>query len=71
MNTAFRTLTLAAAAAAACWIPLSGRTNDSPLDAAALAWDRGDYVSALQAYLKILDSPDASTALDTIAPLDS
>ena len=60
-----RILTLAAALGAA-WIPLSGRT-DSPLETAALAWDRGDYVSALQTYLKVLDSPDAGASLETIA----
>ena len=65
MKISARTLTLAAAVAA-CWIPLSGRT-DSPLEAAALAWDRGDYVSALQTYLKVLDSPEASASLETIA----
>ncbi len=61
-----RTLILAVAVAAAGWIPLAGR-SDSPLDIAALAWDRGDYVTALQTYLKVLDSPDAAAALETIA----
>src|SRR5688572_4103238 len=61
-----RTLVLAVAVAAAGWSPLAGR-SDSPLDAAALAWDRGDYITALQTYLKVLDSPDAAAALETIA----
>ena len=60
-----RALTLAAAVAAA-WVPLSGRT-DSPLETAALAWDRGDYVTALQTYLKVLDSPDAASSIEAIA----
>ena len=55
-----------AAVAAATWIPLSGR-SDTPLESAALAWDRGDYVTALQTYLKVLDSPDAASALEPIA----
>ena len=67
MKIFLRTLTIVAASVAASWIPLSGRTNDRPLDAAALAWDRGDYVTALQTYLKILDSLDAAAAFDTIA----
>ena len=67
MKIFLRTLTLVAASVAASWIPLSGRTNDTPLDVAALAWDRGDYVTALQTYLKILDSGDAAAAFDTIA----
>ena len=67
MQISIRTLTVVAASVAACWIPLSGRTNDTPLDAAALAWDRGDYVTALQTYLKVLDSADAAAAVETIA----
>ena len=67
MKLFLRTFTIVAASIAACWIPLSGRTNDTALEAAALAWDRGDYVTALQSYLKILDSADAAAALETIA----
>ncbi len=53
---------------AALWMPLSGRAADSPLEAAALAWDRGDYVTALNMYLQILDSPGVDDAtLETIA----
>src|SRR5687768_3712733 len=66
MHTQFRSTIVAAAAIAACWIPLSGRT-DTPLQTAALAWDRGDYVTAINAYLQILDSPDAQAAFDEIA----
>ena len=65
MKISARILTLAAVVAA-CWIPLSGR-SDSPLESAALAWDRGDYVAALQTYLKVLDSPDATASLEAIA----
>jgi hypothetical protein len=58
---------LAAAAVAALWVPLAGRSNDTPLEAAALAWDRGDYVSALTTYLQILDGNPGEEAIETIA----
>ena len=62
MKTLFRaTIVLFAA-----WIPLTG-ASDPPLQAAALAWDRGDYVTALTTYLQILDSPAADASLETIA----
>lgn len=48
------------------WIAVAGRA-DTPLQSAALAWDRGDYVSALTTYLQILDTPGADAALETIA----
>ena len=51
---------------AAVWIPVWGR-SDTPLDAASIAWDRGDYTTALKLYLEILDSPGASAATETIA----
>ena len=58
---------LAAAIMAALWVPLTGRSNDTPLDAAAFAWDRGDYVSALTTYLQILDNNPTGEAIETIA----
>lgn len=58
---------LAAAAVAVLWVPLAGRSSDTPLDAAAFAWDRGDYVSALTTYLQILDGNPTEEALETIA----
>ena len=60
-------LLLTAAMVAALWMPAWGRVAETPLQSAALAWDRGDYTSALAAYLQILDSPDAAAALETIA----
>jgi dipeptidyl aminopeptidase/acylaminoacyl peptidase len=48
-------------------MPASGRGAETPLQAAALAWERGEYTSALATYLQILDSPDAGAALETIA----
>jgi len=39
---------------AAVWIPVWGR-SDTPLDAALIAWDHGDYTTALKLYLEILD----------------
>lgn len=43
------------------------RGADAPLQRAALAWDAGDYVSALTTYLQLLDSPDADASLEAIA----
>jgi hypothetical protein len=67
MKNLTRSSMFAAAAFAALWIPLSGRTTDTPIDLAALAWDKGDYVVALNAYLRILDGPDGDAAFETIA----
>ena len=58
---------LAATVVATCWIPLVGRTADTPLHEAALAWDRGDYVSALTSYLRILGSSPSPEEIETIA----
>ncbi len=62
-----RPLPVTAALIAALVMPAWGRVADTPLQSAALAWDRGDYVSALTAYLQILDSPAAGEALEAIA----
>src|SRR5262245_7413773 len=59
-------LLIAAALVAAAWIPVWGRA-DSPLETASLAWDRGDYATALKQYLEILDSPGAAAAFEPIA----
>jgi Peptidase family M28/Fibronectin type III domain/WD40-like Beta Propeller Repeat len=61
-----RPLPIVAALVAAVWIPLWG-DSDTTLETAALAWDRGDYTTALKLYLEILDSPNAAAALETIA----
>ena len=59
-------LLIAAALLAA--VTVSGRSlTTTPLEEAALAWDRGDYTAALKTYLQILDSPDAASALEAIA----
>jgi Tol biopolymer transport system component len=58
---------LAAAAIAALWVPLAGRSNDTPLQAAALAWDRGDYISALTTYLQIIDGNPTEEEFEAIA----
>jgi hypothetical protein len=62
-----RKLILGIAAAAALWIPLSGRASDTPMDLAALAWDRGDYVAALTTYLQILEGGASEEAFEAIA----
>ncbi|MEO6213490.1 MAG: M20/M25/M40 family metallo-hydrolase [Vicinamibacterales bacterium] len=67
MTNRARALVCAAAALTAIWIPLYGRSRDTPLEAAALAWDRGDYIAALNEYLQILDGPGADAAFETIA----
>ena len=60
-------LLLTAALVAAFWMPVWGGSSDTPLQSAALAWERGDYTSALTLYLQILDSPEAAAALEPIA----
>ena len=65
MKRVIHLLTASAGVMAALWIPVSG--NDSPLHQAALAWDRGDYVTALNAYLQILDADAADANVETIA----
>jgi hypothetical protein len=67
MTRSTQILVVLPATVAALWIPLSGRSTDSPLETAALAWDRGDYITALNTYLQVLDSAGANTALETIA----
>jgi hypothetical protein len=63
-----RKLLLAAAGGALVWIaPGFATSPDTPLDTAGLAWDRGDYVSALTTYLQVLDSPAGDDAFETIA----
>ena len=59
-------LLIVAALIAAVWVPVWGR-SDTPLQAAAVAWDRGDYTAALKLYLEILDSPGGPAALEPIA----
>ena len=61
-----KNLLCAAAILFAVWIPLTGM-SDSPLQSASLAWERGDYVTALTTYLQILDSPAADSSLEAIA----
>ena len=61
-------LLITAALIARAAISLSGlRSGDTPLQEAALAWDRGDYSTALKIYLQILDSPDAASSIEPIA----
>jgi hypothetical protein len=62
-----RRLLLAFSVAAATFVPLAGRSIESPLETAAAAWDDGDYERALTLYLQILDSSDAEAAFETIA----
>lgn len=62
-----RQLILAVALVGASWMPLAGGANDTPLETAALAWDRGDYVTALNTYLKVLEASPSDEAIETIA----
>ena len=62
-----RPIILAAAVLVAVSIPLASRTTDTPLQSAALAWDRGDYVTALTNYLQILNSVGGDAAFEEIA----
>ena len=52
---------------AALWISAPGHAGETPLQSASIAWDRGDYVTALTIYLQVLDSPRAEEALEPIA----
>ena len=52
---------------AALWISAPGHAGETPLQSASIAWDRGDYVTALTTYLQVLDSPQAEEALEPIA----
>ena len=62
-----RLLTATAALAAALLSPVLGNSSDTPLANAHVAWDRGDYVSALTTYAQLLDGPDAEQVLEAIA----
>ena len=42
-------------------------TSTADLDAAFFAWDRGDYISALEIYARLLASPSAATVVEPIA----
>jgi hypothetical protein len=60
----------AAAAAlllSAALAPGSSRAASSALETAGIAWDAGDYVTALTTYLQILDSAESDDALEAIA----
>jgi Tol biopolymer transport system component len=58
---------IAAALVVAVAIPVWGRVGDTPLQQAALAWDRGDYTTALKIYLQLLDAPDPAPSIEPIA----
>ena len=60
-------LLLVAVLCAVVWTPNGFDANDPGLREADLAWDRGDYVSALTGYLKLLASPEGDTVLEPIA----
>src|SRR4029079_8684164 len=63
-------LTFAAALLAAGLITVHARDRASAAAAptrAALAWDKGDYISALTDYQALLSGPEAGAALETIA----
>ena len=62
-----RTLTLAAVLMGAAWIPFAASRAETPLQSAAFAWDRGDYVSALTTYLDVLDGTATPAELEAIA----
>ena len=51
-----------------CVRPASAQTTSaSELETANLAWDRGDYVAALEIYARLLQSPQAAQYLEPIA----
>ena len=58
---------LTAAAAVLFGAAVAGRLNESPLQTAALDWERGDYISALETYLRVLDSSSSQADLAATA----
>ncbi len=60
-------LSLALLAPAAGTSVTTSAASDSPLQLADLAWERGDYPTALSGFLRLLDSPDAASVLEPIA----
>src|SRR4051812_16102966 len=46
---------------------LSGRLAETPLQSAAIEWERGNYVAALEVYAKLLESGVNDKELETIA----
>jgi hypothetical protein len=57
-------MTTASALGVAGRAPLA---SDPGLQTANLAWERGDYITALSAYLKLLDAPDGDAVVEEIA----
>ena len=55
-----------AAMLAALWIPVGG-SPDAKLRDADLAWERGDYATALERYLALLDSSTSDEVFEAIA----
>jgi Tol biopolymer transport system component len=63
-----RPAALIALLAIICVRPASAQTSSaSELETANLAWDRGDYIAALEIYARLLQSPQASQYLEPIA----
>jgi hypothetical protein len=62
-----RAVATAICLSAALWAPGLGRAASPALEIADLAWDAGDYVTALTTYLRILDSPESDDAFEAIA----
>ena len=58
-----RLLLATGALTAALLAPVLGRSSDTPLMEANLAWDRGDYVAALTTYARLLDDPEIDRAV--------
>ena len=62
-----RTVVLGLLVCVASWVTVSGGPAANPLERADAAWDRGNYVAALEGYLQVLDSPRADAAFELIA----
>jgi hypothetical protein len=60
---------IASLLATICLLPAVGAENSTAasLQNAALAWERGDYISALTTYQELLAGPDADGVLEPIA----
>jgi len=67
MKQSFFALTTASLVVALSLSPAGRSSPEADLREAALAWDAGDYVTALNEYIRLLNSPSAADVLEPIA----
>jgi hypothetical protein len=62
-----RTFILACVAAAAGWLALDATASQASLNAGNDAWQRGDYISAINSYIQTLNARDGDAYVEPIA----